>query len=352
MIFLATAMALEGRPMGDELPAPALDFRGEMAGRAFVTLPESGVSRGFALPRARFSAHLQGPYGAGIRLVTVAVRSGGQTGYIGIDGETFVPRVQIAEARLDAPSIGLAAAAGVVDDLWVGTHQPAWGLPEVAGEITLLSGVQDRADLGGWVSWTAPERRFSGSVAVTSGEGERRRERNNGIDTALMVTARPWVSDAGTLVIRAYGKEGSRGVEQARNHRLGGSVGLQHGYVHAGAMTMVGWGSAADGALDPLAVGGFARTGPKLPFVGFGRVDLLWADRDTAGSWSRIVWLGGGPRLPVKPDAPLWLGVGWQGSRFGPDAGPVAGVVSGSDMLFVQLSADITAKVALDGGKK
>ncbi|MEZ4321686.1 MAG: hypothetical protein R3F61_29700 [Myxococcota bacterium] len=345
--WLSMAMALEGRPMGADVPEPELNVRGELAGRAFATYPTSGVSRGFALPRARLSILVRGPHGASVRVATVAARSGGQAGYIGIDGETFVPRIQIAEARLDAPQIGLAAAAGVVDDLWVGTHQPAWGLPEVAGEVTLVSGLQDRADLGGWVSWTGPEARISASLSAVTGEGERRRERNNGADVAGLVTVRPWVSDAGTLTVRAYGKEGSRGAAQARNHRLGGSVGLDTPKVIAGAMTMAGWGSAADGSLDPFEVEAHVRTGRSLPFVAWGRLDLLWADRDAPDTRSTIARIGGGPRLPLKSDAPFWLGVGWEGSRHQAQAGPVAGVVSGSDMVFVQLSADVKASVPL-----
>ncbi len=349
LALLHTALAIEGPAMGADPQEKRLFVRAEIAGRAFAILPESGVSRGFALPRSRVGAQIFGPYGASARLVTVGSRTGGANGYIGVDGEAFVPRIQLAEARWDAPGVGLSLAGGIVDDIWVGTHQPEWGHPEMAGTPTLSNRILDRADMGGWVSWTAPENRFSASVSVTSGEGETRRERNNGVDVAAMVTVRPWVSDSMRVTVRAYGREGSRGAVQARNHRLGGSARLDHTYVAVSAMAMAGWGSnQADGSLEPLLVAGYARTAMDLPFVGYARFDYLLADRGNAGTATQVVRLGGGPRLPLKGDAPFWLTAGWEGTRNGPAAGPVAGVPTGSDQVFLQLSCDLRANVPLE----
>lgn len=349
LALLTTSWATEALPVGADLPAPALSLRTELAGRAFTTLPVSGVSRGFALPRARMVAQLQGPSGVRLRVATVASRSGGQTGYLGIDGESFVPRLQLAEARYDAPSLGLSLAAGVVDDLWTGTTQPVWAHPEIAPVAPLTQRLLDRADLGGWVSWTAPERWVSLTVSATSGEGETRRERNNGVDVAGLLTVRPVQTEDLRLTLRAYGREGSRGLMQSRNHRLGGGVDLEHPWLVASAMAIAGWGTnQGDGSLEPLVVSAYARTAASLPFVAYGRFDLALADRADPDTRTTVVHLGGGPRLPLKGDAPAWLGIGWQGTRNGPGAGPVAGVVTGSDLLFVQLSMDLTARVSLE----
>lgn len=349
LALFTTAFATEALPLGDELPEPELQVRGELAGRGYVLLPESGVSRGFSLPRARLVTRMLGPHGASFRIATTATRSGGQNGYIGIEGEAWVPRIQLAEARFDAPSLGVAVAGGVVDDLWVGTSQAAWAHPEIADTATLSLGLLDRADIGGWVSWSAPDARVSATVSATTGEGETRRERNNGVDVAGLVAVRPIVSDTMQLTLRAYGRDGSRGVARARNHRLGGSATLEHDLLAASALAVAGWGSNdADATLQPLVVSAWARTATDLPLVAFGRFDYALADRGDTDTRTTVVHLGGGPRLPLKGNAPAWIGLGWQGTRNGPAAGPVAGVVTGSDLLYLQISVDLAARVPLE----
>ena len=348
-LFLPTATAVEGPAMGSEPEPQQLVLRAEIAGRVFAILPESGVSRGFSLPRSRVGARFMGPHGASARLVMVGTRSGGANGYIGIEGEAFVPRFQIAEARWESAELGLSLAAGIVDDIWVGMHQFEWGHPEMAEAPVRAANLLDRSDLGGWVSWTSRERRFSASVSVMSGEGEVRRERNNGLDVAVMVTGRPVVSDDLTVTLRLYGREGSRGAVQARNHRLGGSGRVDHRLVSASAMAMAGWGdNRADGTLEPLLVAGYVRTAMDLPVVGYARFDYALADRSDGDTSTQTVRLGGGPRLPLKGGAPFWLTAGWEGQRNGPAAGPVAGIPTGSDQVFLQLSTDLRATLPME----
>lgn len=349
ILALSTVFAMEGTPMGDDLPEEALDVRAELAGRGFVLLPESGVSRGFALARSRLSTRLLGPHGASLRVAMVGTRSGGTNGYIGIEGETFVPRLQIAEARWDAPDLGLALAAGIVDDLWTGTSQAEWAHPELAVVPTLAQDVLDRSDLGGWISWTAPEARVSISLSVTSGEGETRRERNNGVNIAGLLTVRPLLTDDASVTLRVVGREGSRGAVQSRNHRFGGSARLDHERFVASAMAMAGWGSNdADGTLEPFLASVYARTSTELPFVAIARFDYALAHRPNGDTRTTDVFLAGGPRLPLKSGAPAWLTLGWQGTRNGPEAGPVSGVVTGNDLLFLQLSTDLSARIPLE----
>ena len=85
----------------------------DVAGRMSLTLPDAGISRGLSLPRARAAGGLDGDW-ASAQLACSMVRSGGNAGYIGVDGEALVPEVQIAEAQGHLPW-GLRVGAGLVE---------------------------------------------------------------------------------------------------------------------------------------------------------------------------------------------------------------------------------------------
>ena len=108
MIGLVTlAAAMEGVPMNGEVPRPDLFFKGEFAGRGLVQLPDDDLSAAVSLPRARVTIQAHGAYGTSVRFVTIAARGA---------EESWFPRIQLAEARIDT-RFGVAAAAGVIDDL-------------------------------------------------------------------------------------------------------------------------------------------------------------------------------------------------------------------------------------------
>ncbi|MEZ4235604.1 MAG: hypothetical protein R3F59_05455 [Myxococcota bacterium] len=236
-----------------------LDF----AGRAFAQLPDVGIARGLALQRTRAELGLRAGADVQTRLALLTARSGGDTGYIGINGESIVPILQIAEARWDWRDTGLAVAAGLVDDIWVMTLQPTWGRVDTLRPLVTDSGFQDRSDTGGWLSWTAPGGLFTATTSVTTGEGANRRERNGGSDVAGVLRFRPvsMASDAPVdLEIAAYGREGSRGIGKAPDHRAGAAILVRHPYVNGGIDGLLGWGCAATArCARPASPSGRAR---------------------------------------------------------------------------------------------
>lgn len=351
MITLVSGLALaapctappasEAAPMGTErLPDTCLHGSGEVAGRAFARVPEEGLSRGVDLPRARVEAGASsGPWA--VRGAVEALRSAGTSGYVGVAGEALIPVVQIAEARASLDRIGVAAGAGIVDDPAVQATRAAWALPALAASPGEEQGLHDRSDVGGWASWTHASGRISATVAVLSGEGALRRERNDGVDTTALVRVRPLEGQV-SVELLAYGREGSRGVLQARDHRAGGGAHLHHELVVAGLDAELGWGLGGDGALQPAVAALWARTGPELPLLAWLRGDLASASTDRTGTWSQRVRLGAGPQL--GDDARGHLVLGYEGRVLGPDAGSTPGTTRTSHMGFVQLG------VALGGG--
>ncbi|MEQ1506323.1 MAG: hypothetical protein ABMB14_29090, partial [Myxococcota bacterium] len=180
----------EAIPMGSTPSPPCGYAAAEAAGRAFAIAPAIGVSRGVALTRARLELGLRADR-VQVRVAATAVRSGGETGYIGIDGESLVPAIQIAEARLDLPDAGFSLAAGVIDDPWVMTIEPAWAHPETVLPLATDQGYLPRSDTGALAGWTGPRGVAAAVVAITTGEGAARRERDDQVDLTAVVRVRP-----------------------------------------------------------------------------------------------------------------------------------------------------------------
>lgn len=366
MILLGLAVALAADPaprpcvpfllerrVGADAPGvPAADacagLRLDLAGRGAIDLPDVGLTRRLELSRARLELGVWGVGPATARVALIAARSGGATGYVGIDGEAIVPTIQIAEARVDAKRWGLAAAVGLVDDPWVIHGEDGWALRPVAAAAAELRGMQHRADLGGWVAWTSPGDWVAVAVTMTTGEGALAREQNEGKDVAATVSVRPFAAGPGGLTLELYGRNGSRGVASARDHRVGGRVTWEAGLAAVGAEALAGWGQQADAALLPLQTSVWARTGPKLPVVGWLRVDAGLADRAAPASGA-VTWrAGAGPWLPWGPRAavrPASLVLGYEGTWLGLDARSVAGASAAAvtHTLFLQLGVRFDA---------
>lgn len=306
---------------------PCFGVRADVAGRFSVTLPDDGISRRFDLARGRVELGLWGLGPAQIRVALSATRSGGSTGYIGIDGESFVPTVPIAEARLDARRYGVSAAAGIVDDVWVMTTEPAWSLRPVAPTYAEDRQLLPRSDVGGWVSWTSPRDLASVTLAATAGEGASLRERNEGKDLSVTVTARPLAATdlPVRLTIAAHARYGTRGLSGTKNHRFAAGIFAEHDIVAGGFEAVVAEGLDGDALLRPAGGSLWVRTGPTLPAFAWARADLHDANVTTADDSAWTWRVGAGPRLPLLDGrAPFAASIGYEGSHFGPNAAALA----------------------------
>jgi hypothetical protein len=343
-------------------PGPSISWQAacfrariEVAGRGSLTFPEVGVSRRLELARGRFELGLLGPGPLSTRVSFTAVRSGGGTGYVGIAGEAIVPEFLVAEVRMDARKIGLSAAAGLIDDIWVLSSRRPWGLRWVSGVMSERSGFVERSDLGAWASWTSPRNLVSLTASLVTGEGRRARERNNGKDVTGVLTVRPLAALAAPpvdLEISAWARDGSRGAERARNHRAGVRIGVLHPLVNGGVEALWGWGQAGDPLQLPAGVSAFARTGSRVPVVAWARVDATWASRDVPDTRTLAWSLGGGPLLPWHPDAPVkpvTVALGYEGVAMQEGARALAGADAAAigHTVFVQLGALLEARVGM-----
>ena len=330
------SMVVEAAPPSTDAADRCVTGDLDVAARAFARSPDEGISRGVAVARFRGEAGFRAE-DFGVRTAFLVARSAGDEGYLGIQGEAWVPVLQIAEVRYDHRAWGLAIAAGAVDDVALMPIQGAWNRVDVARPMLTDRGWTTRSDLGGWLSWTTPGEWLTITASTTAGEGIDRRDRNNGLTTTGVVHVRP-LGDR-RLTVMAWGREGSRGLLSAPDHRVGGAIWTVTPLVVAGVDATLGEGLAGDGALQPGGVSAWARTGDQVPAVAWARVDRGSDARTIIGAASTAAFVGGGPRLPWRAGGTGYLAVGWEGRRSGPAATALAGAPVGqrTDTWLIQL---------------
>lgn len=319
--------------------AAAVEVGGDLhtAGRAYTELPATGVSRGVELVRARAAGELA-TESVSARLTLLMAPSGGEDGYVGVSGESWVPVVEIAEGRLHLPA-GVVIGAGLVDTPSLLPVLEVWRLPSVAP--ALEEWMTPRSDEGGYVDWAHPDAPVGARLAAVAGEGAATRERNNGVDVAGVFWARP----VEPLTLMVHGRDGSVGLEQGRNHRAGAGVLLDlPDTVAAGLEGHLGWGFEGDLSLLPGGWGAWARSGDALPVIAWASLYALRHHRPDPDSSDSTLRLGCGPRIGDPEGGSGWLAAGWEMRRLGSNASAIAGDAATLHTIFVQLDVRLSAQ--------
>jgi len=290
-------------PMGGAGSSDCLAVGASMAGRFERHWPSGGVDRALTLPRARLSLGLE-QQDVGARVILGTVRSGGEDSYIGVDGEALVPRVEVAEARLKVPELGLVVAGGLVDDLWVVSSNLAWGHRAVAAGFAEESGWQDRSDIGGTLAWTSLDAWTSVAVSTSTGEGLARRERNTGLNTSALVVARPLTSAVApnALEVTVFARDGSRGLGLARDHRLGGRMSSAFGPVQGAVEHLRTYGVGADSLREPRGSSVWVAVAPGVPLTGLVRFDRIDESVDYEGDLTHVLRVAAGVPWPLQAE--------------------------------------------------
>lgn len=336
-----------GASVGDACLGVGLD----LAGRFERSQPAAALPERFVLPRSNLELGLSRG-GVGGRLVTNAVRAGGETGYVGIDGESVVVRVQVAEARYVAPGIGLAVMAGMVDDPWVVPGNDAWQLRAQGPMLAEAQGWLEPADLGGTLAWTSPGDWLSFSATLSGGEGYRRRERNGGQDLAGALTLRPLsgLDGESDLSVLIYARDGSRGLGAARDHRLGARAAGAVGPVMGGVEAMKAWGLDADASRQPRGGSAFVQGAFLGHGLAFGRFDGVdeQADLDADHLQRALVGLAFAPVLGEgSAPPPARLSLALQDTRREANARTIAGSPALARETTVWVQLDLRAREAV-----
>ena len=322
-------------------------LRMETAGGYAYTTPSASLEHAFVLTRGRIALQLGLNEFVSTRWAVDAVRSAPATGYIGVDGESILPRIQVAEVATRWPSARLRLTMGVVERPWSAQGNADWGLRPVAPTLIEREGWLEAADLGGTLTWTLPDGMGALWTAFLSGEGYRRRERNE--DKSMVLGARltplaaldPQLHDA--LVLGVLVQRGRFGVSEARQHRTAFRLtgGLE--WLRGGLEYTVVEGVDGDAAPEPTGLGFWVRVMPYGPLLTYARLDWVQELPTVDESQRWIVDTGLGIRLhEAAAGERAYFLIGYTRQEAGQQALGIAGAsgVAKVDTILIQLSVD------------
>lgn len=371
LVLLATRVAAADEPVAPQapppeapLPAPVTPVEPEVAcGESPAFAPWSPAKLALELQlfsTARWTrrpgddlAELQLDRGeAGVRIAigpqaaaelrVEAVRSTGEGGTLGIDGDSTVLRVKHAHGSgtIDAGPVRIDGAIGFVPDPWLSTIQDGYSLLPLSRTASERLLGWPTADLAASVRVSIGPARLS--VAAGNGEGLRYPERNTGKTTTAVLELVGAHRDGLRVVLAGVVRDGSLGAASVRDKRGGGGATVIADRVRGGFEGLRAWGIGDRGdavgtalaswvegrPIDRLAV---ALRGDTLGLRGGGRASHLGA------AVSAVPW-------PTKRgELRVWLAVERQTTSG--DAMPIAGAASGdatTAMLIVSAEAPFT----------
>lgn len=351
-VLLATSSVYQPA-MGDSAVEDAcLMVDADIAGRLSYVTPDPGIPLQPSLARGRLEVGLLAAPGVQGRFALDVRRSVPESGYLGPEGESLYLRAQIAEARYAVPGLGVTVAGGLVDDPWVVTGNAAFGFRPLAATLAEQQGWLDRSDLGGTATWALPHELVRVTASVLTGEGLTRRERNAGVNTSVVVQARPLAANedvADALVVSVFGRNGSRGTLSARDHRLGARVhGSRMGFGY-GVGVMKALGVEGDTDRTPFGTEAWGTVDHGL-LTGAVRLDVVDQIPGTDEAGEVRVLAAVGLRPPERAGRPGHLVFGVRHRRLGARAASLAGgdVSATSTTVFAQVGVNLRATAPFD----
>ncbi|MEE2786881.1 MAG: hypothetical protein VX589_06045 [Myxococcota bacterium] len=321
----------------------------ELAGRFAYTETDEGIGQKFVLPRTRVSLMADDGQAISGRFVLAAVRSTPETGYLGVDGEALITRIDAAEGRVHWRKLGLSLAAGVLSNPWIDRRNDRWTWQAVQPTVAEAQGFMARADLGFELRWHRKDELISAWIQGHAGEGHRFRERNGGQSVIGVIRLRPlgfsnraW---ARYVEVSLMGLEGSVGAASARNHRFGGRLAAGDETITGGVEWIKALGQNGDPVPEPWALSVWAETNPWRALIGYARFDLVELSPHFEETHRHTFDVGIGVQMPyeaARPDRQGRLSLGYRLARADEQATPVAGAAGqeSTHMVFAQLTLD------------
>lgn len=197
---------------------------------------------------------------AELRLETI--RSAGEGGTLGVDGDSLVTRVKVAQVggTIEVGPVRIDGALGFVRDPWIEALESEYSL------LPLSRTASDRllewptSDLSVEVRGSLGPARLS--VTVGNGEGLRYPERNAGKTTTAVLELVPIHTRDLRVALAGVGRDGSIGAASVRDRRAGGAATVVTPYGRAGIEAVRAWGLFDRGELTGTALVGWAEATP------------------------------------------------------------------------------------------
>lgn len=272
---------------------------------------------------------------AELRLETL--RSAGEGGTLGVDGDSLVTRVKVAQVggTIDAGPVRIDGALGFVRDPWIEALESEYSL------LPLSRTASDRllewptSDLSAEVRGSLGPVRLS--VAIGNGEGLRYPERNSGKTTTAVLELVPIHTRDLRVVLAGVGRDGSIGAASVRDRRAGGAASVATPYGRAGVEAVRAWGLFDRGELTGTALAGWAEVTPvpRLSLAARGATLGLTGGRSSTFGGAVAVMPWPSPHGALR----VWLALDRQTTSG--SASPVPGAATGdATVLMVIASAE------------
>jgi hypothetical protein len=299
------------------------------------------------LDRGELGGRLQLGPAAAAELRFEAVRSAVDGGALGIDGDSTVFRVKVAQLAVSQAlgPVQLDGALGFVPDPWIRTLEDDYPVKPLSrtGSERMLA--WPSTDLSAMLRATVGPVRAS--FAVGNGEGTKYPERNTGKTTTGVLEVVPVSTPAVRVSLAFVGRDGSIGVASIRDRRLGGAIAVATPWVRGGVEVVKAYGIGDRGDVEGLELAGWldARIAPRV-FVAARGATLRYS---TNGAQSSA-----GGAIAVEPwrsdsnargQYRLWLAVDRVTSSG--DAMPIPGADPG-DATTVMLIGSAVAPFTID----
>jgi hypothetical protein len=250
------------------------------------------------------------PGTAAAELRVEAIRSAGEGGALGIDGDTTVIRVkraQVLASHTFGGGLIVDGAIGFAADPWIAFLEDGYtvkALSRTGSERLLAWSTSDLAAVGR-VAY-GPARL---AVSVGNGEGLQFPERNNG-KTTTAVAEVVAVRDAGwRVVVAGVGRDGSIGPALVRDRRLGVGTSVMTPYARGGGEIVQAWGLGDVGEVEGLLVSGWVDVPIVDRWFAAARASTFGFENGSRGRISTfggaIGAMPGGPQLGLR----VWLAV-------------------------------------------
>lgn len=207
-------------------PAGALDLR--LGVDHLTQIADGETGSGFELGRAELGARLHWD-GVDAEARFETVRSAQPQSLFGIDRNSLVVRARWVRigAGVDLGSVRLSGQAGLVADPFLDAVEDGYDLRDLTPLAAQTSGLLDQSDIGARFRLSGFDDRAALEVAFVNGEGATETERNDGVDTTILLHGVPLQSDllGGSHVqVTGFWRDGSRGAGAVQNDRWGVGV--------------------------------------------------------------------------------------------------------------------------------
>ncbi len=191
-----------------------------------------------------------------------AIRSAGEGGTLGVDGDSMVARIKVAQVggTIDAGPVRLDGALGFVRDPWLATLEDGYALLPLSRTASERLLGWPTSDLSAEIRASFGPARLS--VAVGNGEGLRYPERNSGKTTTAVLEVVPIHARDLRIAIAGVGRDGSVGAASVRDRRAGGGATVITPLVRGGVEAVRAWGVGDRGDVVGTALAGWAEATP------------------------------------------------------------------------------------------